>query len=178
RAWYFQASAARPDASVFLKKSPPHLLISEALCAAFPHSYFILMVRNPFATVEGILRRKMWDLDRAEKTRLAAQHVLNCFRKQLENRKALGSRGLWLTYEALCKNPRSTAEDISLFLPELGDLTFEKKVPVKGLYDEPARDFNADQIARLSEADIRIISNVLSQDMPTLRDVGYSPAQP
>ena len=56
RAWYFQAFARDPGASVFFTKSPPHLLVVQQLARHFPNPKFLFMVRNPYAVCEGICR--------------------------------------------------------------------------------------------------------------------------
>ena len=56
RAWYFQAYARDPEASVFVTKSPPHLLLVGELARHFANPKFLFMVRNPYAVCQGICR--------------------------------------------------------------------------------------------------------------------------
>lgn len=59
KAWYFQAFSKTNIASIFTTKTPPFLLIVDQLKQNFFNTYFIFMVRNPYAVVEGISRRKL-----------------------------------------------------------------------------------------------------------------------
>ena len=56
KAWYFQAYARDPAASVFYTKSPPHLVITDELARHFRNAKFLFMVRDPYAVCEGIIR--------------------------------------------------------------------------------------------------------------------------
>ena len=56
KAWYFQAQARDPAASVFYTKSPPHLLIVGDLARRFRNAKFLFMVRNPYAVCESLCR--------------------------------------------------------------------------------------------------------------------------
>ena len=48
KAWYFQAFARSPDASVFYAKAPYHLLLVDELARHFRNTKFLFMVRNPY----------------------------------------------------------------------------------------------------------------------------------
>src|SRR5262245_51789786 len=82
RAWYFQAFSRDARASVFVEKSPPFLLIVDELSRQFANARFLFMVRDPYAVVEGILRRapRVWrNKVPAERTvSAAATHVMTC----------------------------------------------------------------------------------------------------
>ena len=56
KAWHFHAFAADPRASVFVTKSPPHVLCVGQLLRHFANARFLFMVRNPYAVAEGICR--------------------------------------------------------------------------------------------------------------------------
>ena len=62
KAWYFQAFSRNPEAKIFVTKSPPFLLYVDQLQRHFTNAKFIFMVRNPYAVVEGIYRRRIWRL--------------------------------------------------------------------------------------------------------------------
>ena len=49
KAWYFQAWARDPAASVFFTKTPPFLLYVAELVRHFENAKFLFMVRNPYA---------------------------------------------------------------------------------------------------------------------------------
>lgn len=56
KAWYFQSRSSRADARVFVEKSPPFLLHVGSLHRHFKNAKFLFMVRNPYATAEGVAR--------------------------------------------------------------------------------------------------------------------------
>ncbi len=152
RAWYAQAVATSPEAPVFVEKSPPHLLIADALRAAFANARFLIMVRDPYATYEGIIRRRRQAPPGApgDSRTLAAEHVVACLDRQRSNRRELAGLATFFSYERLCADPRGCAAEIAGLVPELADPQLDRRVAVKGLYDEPLRNMNAEQVARLS----------------------------
>ena len=120
RAWYFQAFARDPGASVFFTKSPRHLLVVQQLARHFPNPKFLFMVRNPYAVCEGICRglvrrglaRADGALDEA-----AARHVVACFRYQRRNAEAYRDHGLLIRYESMCAEPEQVASQIQALVP-------------------------------------------------------------
>lgn len=174
KTWAFHAVADHPDPSTIVLRAPPFLLIAETLAALFPTARFIVMLRNPLAAAEGILRRPSRTRDHgAPLERLAGRHLRHCIVRQVANRDRLGDRALFVTYEALCTAPDAISAQIEHFAPELCDLDFRAAVPVKGLYHEPLRDMNDDQIARLLPAQIDVLRQELSPIGDLLSDLGY-----
>ncbi|MBV0913041.1 sulfotransferase [Anianabacter salinae] len=176
RAWYFSATAHDSAAPVFLTRSPPFLMIRDQLEAAFPASRFLLMLRNPFAAIEGILRRRSKIAIGTGETLevLAARHIRYCFEQQDRNRIALGPRAMLTPYEAMCRDPARTAARIMAHVPEIDDLDLAVSVPVKGMYHEPLRDMNHEQIARLSPGQIGTIQAELRPIEGLLARYGYA----
>ena len=177
RAWYYHAEAARDDASVFFTKSPPFLLIAQQLRAHFRGTRFILMVRNPFAMMEGIVRR--YDQlerfeTRAELIKATAQHIVTCFEYQAKNRAAFADIACSFTYEELCAAPDAAAKKIAALVPVLDDLDLTQRLAVKGQYDERLRNMNADQIARLSDDDLAGAARVFAPHAELFEPHGYS----
>lgn len=174
QAWYFQATSRSPDASVFVEKSPPFVLHVDQLATHFRNAKFIFMVRNPFAVAEGILRRYEKKFpSRQLALEQIAQHLLKCLQLQQENIERFGSQNLWFTYEQMCADPDGIAARIRNFIPELDDLRLDHRVAVKRMYDEPLRDMNADQIARLSEEDLAQLSELFSPHQDLFDSFGY-----
>lgn len=175
RAWLFHAEAASPDASILVVASPPFVLYAHQLRAHFPDAKFLIMVRNPYAVVEGICRRAdPGPIAPGEDRRVAAaRHVITAMRYQRDNIAALGDRSTCFTYEAMCDTPGAIEHAIAALVPALGDVTLDQRIKVKSLYDEPLRNMNADQIARLSRDDIDAINSVFSSDHDLLESFGY-----
>lgn len=172
KAWYFTATALNPNASVFFTKSPPAIVWVEQLKQHFPNSKFMFMVRNPYAVVEGIARRKRDKFSRKQIIGLAAAHIMKCFELQIENIEK-HQEGLFFTYEEMCSMPGKVADQIASFVPELNDLKMDSAIPVKGDYYELLRNMNDQQISNLSKDDLTEINRVFDRYPQYLRYFGY-----
>ena len=176
RAWYLQAQSSSASASLFVTKSPPFLLLADDLRSHFPSTRFIVMVRNPYAAIEGILRR--WQRSEryspADLRRVAAEHLLFCLEQQITNAREHADISHQLTYESMCDDPAGTERQLGEFLPELADVDLCRQRAVKGSYNEALRNMNAEQIARLSTADIDAATEVFANRPQVLAHYGYS----
>jgi hypothetical protein len=177
KAWYFCSFGLNPNATVFITKSPPFLLSIEKLHQNFKQAKFIFMVRNPYAVIEGICRNRGGrDLDsqlESELRAIASQQIVNCLAWQKQNLQNYGQDNLFFTYEQMCDQPQQTEQKIKHWLPILSDLTLQQTISVKGQYDEPLRNMNAQQIQRLTQKDIKIINQVLRPHQDLLAEFGY-----
>lgn len=171
QAWYFQATASNKDATIFATKAPPFLLIADMLEANFSNPKFIIMVRNPYAMAEGIMRRYPSSRDMLIQI---ATHILNCFEIQAENIEKLKGRCTFFTYEEMCAEPEKITKKIQTLEPTLQNLEFDKPVPVKGLYNEPLTNFNARQIEKISKEQIDILNEEFSARSHLIERFGYS----
>ena len=180
RAWYFQAFARTPEASVFYTKAPPFLAYAGELARHFPNPKFLFMVRNPYAVCEGICR----NLRRSSRARGrnlpadAARHVVNCLDYQRRNIETHGERGVFFTYEAMCDEPEAVEAKIRALVPELDDLRLRQRLPVKGNYHEPLTNMNERQIARLDAARIETFNRVFEKRRDLLEHFGYELMEP
>ena len=181
-AWYFQAHAWRPDASVFVEKSVRNPAQVQMLASNFRNAKFLFVVRNPYAVCEGIWRtfqqrhRQLtsaacWGGKPFEE--VVARHVLNILRMQARNLDAFGERGVFFTYEELCRAPEHVARRIRALVPALGDLRLRQRLSVKGTYDEPLTDMNAKQIARLNARQLAAINRVFAPSRNLIERFGY-----
>lgn len=176
RAWEFHARTACNDADTLVVTAPPFLLIADRLAAEFPDADFLVMVRNPYAAAEGILRRGANAGPLAPGDTLAAaaaRHLAAALDAQRANRAALGARALFFTYEQMCRDPQDMAARIAAHVPAFTDLALERARPVKGRYDEPLRDMNADQIARLTPEQLADLNAVFDTHPGLLHVFGY-----
>ena len=181
KAWYFQAVARSPEASVFYTKTPSHLLLVDELARHFHNAKFLFMVRNPYATCEGICRfyRGGSIPGRPALPRIpnlleaAAVHAVTCLGWQRRNLEAHGERGVFFTYEAMCAEPERVAREIRALAPELDDLDLRQRLPVKGRYHEVLNDMNARQIARLRAEEIAAFNRVFRRHEDVLAHFGY-----
>jgi len=176
-AWYFQSQAVGAEASVFFTKSPPFLLIAQQLADAFANAKFLIMVRNPYAALEGILRRhgrRAPGLPRSRVVKTAATHLVQCLRFQAKNRQLLSGRCASFSYEEMCASPTDVARQIESLVPELDDLDLAQRLAVKGIYDEPLRNMNEDAFARLAPETVRVANDIFAKQAPLLDEFGYA----
>ena len=185
KAWYFQAHARDPAASVFVEKTSTHLLQVDALRRHFRNAKFLFMVRNPYAVCEGIcrtlrnrsalglptVREAAWKGVRLEI--LAARHVAACLEYQQRNVEAFGERGRFFTYEEMCAEPERTARTIRDLVPALDDLNLRQRLKVHWNYHEILTDMNARQIACLDGRQIAAINQVFRRHRAVLDHFGY-----
>ena len=182
KAWYFFARAHRADASVFVTKSPPHLLHVEHLARAFRNAKFLFMVRNPYAVCEGICRRyrtrlaailhrQFTEPGKSMET-AAAVHVATCLALQRRNIETFAERSVFFTYEDMCNAPEAVARKVRSLVPELDDLTLRQRIAVKN-YDETLTNMNERQIAALTAEEIAAFNRVFRKHRNTLDYFGY-----
>ena len=173
RAWYFQARSRQPNASVFVTKSPPFLLVVDELARHFRNARFLFMVRNPYAVCEGICRAyRKEGLGRADLPAMAAEHVATCLERQRRNIDIHADQGAFFHYETLCAEPERVAAQIATLVPQLRDLNLRRRLAVKS-YDEVLTDMNARQIARLDAEDLAAINRVFRRRRSALDYFGY-----
>lgn len=175
KAWYFQAYARDPAATVFVTKSPPFLLNVAALERHFTNARFLFMVRNPYAMVEGIWRRRS-RLPGAKADAVldaAARHAVACLAYQRRNVDTYRTNGRFFAYETMCRDPARVERTVRSLVPDIDDLTLRQKLPVKGMYDEMLTDMNDRQIARLTAAHIEVINRVFLAHHHLLDHFGY-----
>ena len=179
KAWYFQARARHPRASVFYTNTPSHLIVVGELARSFRNAKFLFMVRNPYAVCEGIFRaytqrrRREFRGTRADLAEAAATHVAVCLVRQRHNVEAYGERGAFFTYEEMCAAPERVAGRIRALVPELDDLNLRRRLRVKRRYDEMLTDMNARQIARLEPWQFAVFNRVFEVHRELLEHFGY-----
>lgn len=170
QAWYFQATAHHSSANIFAAKSPPFLLFPEMLREHFANTRFIIMLRNPYAMAEGILRRR--PRSRAM-TAEVAEHVAKCFECQTQNLETLTGQSIFFTYEDMCDRPDATKAALAEFLPGLNDIEFHEAVPVKGMYDQSVTNFNDAQITRLDAEQVEALNELFRPHANLFAKFGY-----
>ena len=185
KGWYFQAHARDPTASVFVEKSPRHLLVVDALARHFRNAGFLFLVRNPYAMCEGICRnlynRHASGLPAPREAAseggrleiLAARHVATCLEYQRRNVEAFGERGLFFTYEEMCAEPERVERAIRSLVPALDDLNLRQRLKVGWSYHEMLTDMNARQIARLRPGQVAAFNRVFRRHRAVLDYFGY-----
>ncbi len=142
---------------VCVEKSPTHLIRARQLAACFSPSYFMIIMRNPYAFCEGVKRR--WG--KSFTYRNIAKLWIICAFYQIGNIKTL-KPCLRFTYEELTDNPDVVCRKMIDFIPEIDELRPEKTFDVfeKSLN---ITNLNSEQISHLSRDDIAEINSVLKR---------------
>ena len=182
-AWYFQAHAWRPEASVFVEKSVRNPAQVRMLAGNFGNARFLFVVRDPYAVCEGIcrtFRRRFPRLAHAGAwggrpfEEVAAAHVVNILRMQARNLDDFGHRGVFFTYEEMCAQPEGVAERIRALVPALDDLQLRRRLTLKSTYDEMLVDMNARHVARLNAPQIAAFNRVFEPARDVIEGFGYA----
>tara|TARA_B110000503_G_scaffold36278_2_gene59338 strand:- start:1727 stop:2461 length:735 start_codon:yes stop_codon:yes gene_type:complete len=154
---------------VLLEKSPPNLIRTREILTHFQPVRFIVMVRNPYAHAEGLMRHNNWTASRA------ANFSMMCLRAQLNNAQELDD-ALVMTYESLVQDPVKTCTQLAAFIPELDDMdpaaSFEIH-SIDGTLTRPITDLNSKKIGALSAADFAAINEIFLQHQVTIAAWGY-----
>jgi hypothetical protein len=166
RQWDLHWKQSNPRARIKLQKSPPDITRPDLIKKHFEDVKFIIMVRNPYAMVEGILRANP-----NATVEQAARHALRCLEIQLENSETY-STDLVLRYEDLTDNPDTSIQDIMAYL-NLNDIEYTQIFDVKG-YVSPIKNMNDSQIKKLTSFQLKQINEIFIPKKSVLLDCGYS----
>lgn len=157
------------DKPVLLEKSPPNIIRTADIVKHFDPVKFVIMVRNPYAHAEGLMRRNNWTATRA------ARFSMMCLGTQLQNSRTLDN-SLVLTYESLVADPGQACLRLQAFLPELGELdagaSFEVH-SVDGVVERPITDLNSKKISTLDAAAIDDMNRVFRDHEDVLAGWDY-----
>ncbi len=172
---------------LLLEKSPPNLMRAGTLAEFFDPAYFIVMMREPYAHIEGLARR--YDVPpmglpkrstRAERMARAtacwimfAEHQHDTVRKQKHVTR--------FTYETLMTDPARIQSQLRTFLPELGTLDLEAQFgvhAVSGTTARPLTDLNDSKRRLLTTDDFAIITDGLAPHPDLLEFFGYGLREP
>lgn len=167
--WEKLWNKSNPTARIFLQKSPPDILRADMLQETFKDTKFLIMIRNPYAQVESILRANS-DASVVD----AANHAIRCLEIQLENSEKY-LEDLVFRYEDLVDKTEETIKTIEEFLNT--SIDSNRVFNTKG-YVSKIRNMNDDQIKKLTDKQLRIINSIFSKKISVLQDCGYSLIEP
>jgi len=165
-----------------LEKSPPNMIRAAAIEEAFDPAHFIVMMREPYAHIEGLARRGHVPPMGLPKSAPRLERIARAAELWLEfaatQRKTISERRhvTWFTYEGLTQEAPRIATQLKSFLPELGNLDIEARFGVHAVSGTTARelqDMNAPKRALLQAADFEIISDILRPQEDLLKFFGY-----
>jgi len=172
---------------LLLEKSPPNMIRAGEIETAFEPAYFIVMLRAPYAHIEGLARRGhvppmnlSKHAGRAQAIARAAELWLSFAETQRET-IAKQQNVFWLTYEQLTQDTDVAVAKLQEFLPELGPLDATARFGVHSVEGTRAReleDMNEAKRRLLTKADFEIINDVLGGHTELLAFFGYALLQP
>jgi hypothetical protein len=166
RVWESYWDTSKP---VLVEKSPPNLIRTREIQAHFQPVKFVIMVRNPYAQSEGLMRRNNWKVNRA------ANFAMMCLRAQLRNAQELDD-ALVMTYESLVQDPARACGQLAAFMPPLADMDHTASFEVHsidGTVNRPITDLNSKKIAALPSAMIATMNDIFLQHQDTMQAWGY-----
>ena len=108
---------------------------------------------------------------------VVARHIIACFERQRANLGCADAEGALLRYEDMCADPASASRRILRLVPELGRIDLAHRVAVKGLYDEPLRNMNAESIGALTADELSVLSAAFVRHGELFDFFGYRVAQ-
>ena len=136
----------------------------------FNNIFFLGMVRNPYAHVEGLIRRN------GATTEYAAAFALKCLRYQKKN-KEHEKDILFISYEDLCDNKEESIEKIKEFIPELGSLNSDLEFSAHNFKTDgkmKIQNLNPEKIKKLSSEQLQVINSYFKKEEEVLKYFGYS----
>jgi hypothetical protein len=145
---------------ILLEKSPPNIVRALEIERVFQPSYFVAMMRDPYAFCEGRRRRhKKSDIS------LSAKFWVRCATYQLRNIEQLKNI-MHFRYEDLAERPLEVRTQLLDFLPQLQEIDITRSFrarSIQGRAEQKIRNYNQEKIDRLSVGDIRAINAILKQ---------------
>ena len=155
---------------ILLEKSTPNIIRVQSIKKTFQNSYFICIVRNPYAQVEGIMRRNNASAE------YAANFSIKCLEYQkynIEKEKNL----IFFNYEDLCDNTKQVASKIINFLPEINNLNIDtlfKAHNFKTKNKMAIKNLNKEKIEKISKKDLAIINKIFQKNIKLLKYFNYN----
>lgn len=155
-----------PNAKWKFEKSPPNILRPHLILDCFVNVSFIIMVRNPYAMAESILRANP-----KASIQDIGNHVLNCLTIQRKNCYLRGNN-LIFTYEDMCNRPEWVEQQVKdKFKIEDFSLSANKKhgkISKNGVHN-----YNDEQISKLKKYHIDELNKIFMTASDMLDFWGY-----
>jgi hypothetical protein len=172
-----------PLKPIRFEKSPPHIIRAGQIERAFENSRFFISIRDPYAVIEGVLRRK-WPFSEFGPQSTPAQPAspgaaaafwIRAAQAQRENLERLGNT-LFFRYEDLTEGTEQVLQKILRFVPELERLSPDTEFSAHNVTGRPIvglRNLNAEKIRALSRENLAEINDVLGNHEEILTYFGY-----
>ncbi|GJM37880.1 MAG: hypothetical protein DHS20C19_12470 [Acidimicrobiales bacterium] len=159
---------------VLVEKSPPNAARAHEIAEHFHPVAFLVMVRNPYAHVEGLMRRNGWSAAKA------AGFAAMTLGVQVDNARTLAD-ATHFTYEDLVADPAGVLGRVRNLVPALDDMDASGEFAIHSVDGTVARgvvDLNARKIRRLSGRSVRAINRVLDEHGDAMTFWGYDREEP
>lgn len=169
--WEAEWDLSKP---ILLEKSPPNLIRAFEIEKVFSPSYFIIVVRDPYAFCQGYMQRQKTTPEDA------ARFWVRCAEQQKRNMEGL-CNSLFLSYESFTENPLGASDQILQFMPQLQSLQPESAFLAQSIISYEARkitNFNQLKINQLSSKDISGINRILELHSEYMKFFSYDFIQP
>ena len=154
---------------IFLEKSPPNICRAVKIENEFPNAKFICLVRNPYAQIEGKMRRH------GTSAKEAAELSIQYLKYQKKNIAQLKDSFV-IRYEDLANNIAHSKSNIIAFLPELNDIDIHMNFSAHNLRTEKSMaitNLNPEKIAKIKKDDLLIINSIFKKEELLLNYFNY-----
>jgi Sulfotransferase family len=159
---------------VLVEKGSPNLIRAKQIERHFDNAHFIIMMRNPYAWCESMMRRR-----KPEKPKLPIEKIIEYWlwraNWQIHNVKCL-QNVLKFRYEDLCDATETTIKKIIDFIPEIKQLDANSEFEAHSMLGKkcnPITNTNSSALTRLTQKDIMEISKSLHPAMDIMHYFGY-----
>lgn len=155
--------------SILIEKSPPLIIRVKEMMRAFPVARFIILVRDPYAHIESLMRRRNWTVAQA------SGFSMMCLNAQYENIRLLNGRSLLIRYEDLTDNPEDVKMQILEHLPELVDINVDKLFNAHNFADKALAitNLNQQKIALFNDEQRNELKDLLTPHVELMEFFGY-----
>ena len=155
---------------ILLDKTTTNIMRVSEIKETFNNSVFIAMVRNPYAQVEGLIRRTGATVE------YAAKFSLMCLQHQRDN-KINNPDILFFTYEDFCNDTLIITKKIQDVIPEIGILKVNAKFSAHNFKNNSKmkiQNLNSEKIAKLDPSQLKEINEYFNKELDLLDYFGYS----
>mgnify|MGYP001157366137 FL=1 len=148
---------------VLMDKTTTNIMRFDEIKKEFDNTYAICLIRNPYAVIEGIMRRNSKSIE------FAIEFCIKTLQYQMyniENNKNL----TWITYSELCENQDLVENKVKSILPEIDDLNFNKFFSAHNFKNKSLKitNLNDEKISKLKKKDILKINKYFTKQKELL----------
>lgn len=154
---------------ILLDKSTTNIMRINDLINTFELTYFICLIRNPYAICEGIMRRS------GKSAADAAKFTVDCLNYQMQNIQK-NENILFFSYEDLCDNTDNIINKIKNYLIELNDIDANQKFKAHNYKTKKSMyitNLNDEKIKKIQKKDLLTINNYFREHKDLLDFFNY-----